>query len=134
MDISPKQYAQSLFESLADKKNQNEIKTTIEIFANILESNNDLAKSRQVIIEFESLWNRKNGIVEAKITSAKKLDKELVKSISAYIAETTDASEVKISEKIEENLLGGAILEYENRIMDMSLRTGLKSLRRELEK
>ena len=98
MRISPKQYAQSLFESL-DGKKDNEAKEIIKTFAQVLVKNNQSSQTEKIISYFVELWDKKNDIVQAEITSAHKLDVNIVKLLEKYIEKASNSKKVEIKQK-----------------------------------
>ncbi|MFH0923831.1 MAG: ATP synthase F1 subunit delta [Candidatus Falkowbacteria bacterium] len=128
MKISVKQYAQSLYEAVADKSNS-QIKNAVKNFFQILVQNNDLAKADEIINEFVKIWNKENGIIEAGVESAKALDDNIVKLLNNYIAELSGAKTVILNQTVNKYILGGVIIKYGDKILDGSLRARLGELK-----
>lgn len=133
MNISSRQYAESLYEAVRDK-NDSQIKDAINNFFNILVQNNDMAKAEEVVKEFEETWDREQGIIKAKVVSAKELDNDIVKLLNNYIAELSGAKKVSLNQEVNKNILGGVIIKYEDKILDGSLRARLNELKVEMVK
>jgi len=133
MKITPKQYAVALYESIKDKK-EDKAKAVLGEFVKALIHNNDISKERKIILEFEKIWNKKKGIVEAEIISANDLDKPIVKLLNKYIANLSKSEQVVSRQLIDKNLLGGAVLKYGDKIIDGSLKTRLNNLKEEMVK
>jgi F-type H+-transporting ATPase subunit delta len=133
MKITPKQYAQSLYESLKgeDKKHASEI---VKKFFEVLVKNNNVGQMSRIIEQFAKIWNAENGIAESVVTSAKELDKETVKLLNGYIAEQTGAKEVQITEKVDKDILGGVVIRYGDQVLDGSLKTRISSLKEQMVK
>ena len=131
MKITAKQYAESLYEAVQDKNNS-QIKNSINNFFSILIQNNDIAKAEVIVKEFEKIWNTEQGIIEAKVVSAKELDNKIVKLLNNYIAELSGAEKVNLNQKINKDILGGVIIKYEDKILDGSLRMRLSELKGEM--
>ena len=128
MNVSSKQYAESLYQAVRDKNNS-QIKDAIKNFFSILIQNNDILKAEEIVKEFEKIWNTEQGIIEAKIVSAKELNKNIVKLLNNYITELSGAEKVILNQKINKNILGGVIIKYEDKILDGSLRAKLNELK-----
>jgi len=128
MKLNSKQYAQSLFEVLieSDEDSYNEY---IKKFAKILFDNNQTSCLEEIVNHFDRLWNRHYKIVEAEITSAQSIDNELREDLKNYIAKLTKTTEVVIKESKDENILGGVVLKYGDKILDQSMRNKLNNLR-----
>lgn len=129
MKIAPKQYAESLYDSVSDKP-KNEIKKVIEGFARILISNNDISKLDKIIEQFSLIWKKEGGIVEAEIKSARELDKQVVKLLNNYIASLSGAKKVEVKEQVDKNILGGLVIKYNDKVLDGSLKTRIKELKK----
>jgi F-type H+-transporting ATPase subunit delta len=130
MKINPKKYALALYESVALEEGA--IENLLKNFVKILVKNNDLSKAKKIEIEFNKIWNKKKGIVDANIISAKKTDKETLEIIENYIKKISGSPNVNMQEEIDKNMIGGIIIKYEDKILDGSLRTSLKTLKEKL--
>ena len=133
MKISAKQYAQALYESL-EGKNRNEIKSVIVEFAKVLAADNGLSKTAEIVEKFNKIYNQEEGIVEAEISSAKKLQKNLLNELAGYIKKISQAKKVEILETEDKNLLGGIVIKFGDKVLDGSLKTKLSLLKKELKK
>lgn len=133
MKVLVKQYAKTLY-NLFDGKKKNEVEKIIAEFVAVLAENNDLGKIKKIIAEFEKFWNKERGIVEAEITSARGLDKDVVKLLNSYIVKLSGAKEVIMSEKVDKNLLGGVVLRFGDKVVDGSLRNRLEDLKQKMLK
>jgi len=133
MKITAKQFALSLYDA-ADGKTPVQVKAVIEKFVLLLAKKSQLAKAEKIIAEFLKIWNEKHGITEAKVLSAKKLSRETVKQLKDYIKKLSKANEVTMEEGVDENILGGVIIRYGDRILDGSLKTSLAELKNKMVK
>lgn len=133
MKIKAKQYARALYESCAGKS-EKELKSSLKDFVSVLVRNNDLSKVNSITTEFAKIWNREKGIVEAQVTGARELDKEMIKTIKNYLDKTVNAKEVIIKENIDNTILGGVILKYGDKILDASVKSKLNQLKNNLKK
>jgi F-type H+-transporting ATPase subunit delta len=130
MKINPKKYALALYESVALEEGA--IENLLKNFVKILVKNNDLSKAKKIEIEFNKIWNKKKGIVDANIISAKKTDQETLEIIENYIKKISGSPNVNMQEEIDKDMIGGIIIKYEDKILDGSLRTSLKTLKEKL--
>jgi F-type H+-transporting ATPase subunit delta len=133
MKITAKQFALSLYESV-DGKSAAQVKPVIEKFVLLLAGKNQLVKAEKIIAEFVKIWNLKRGVVEAGVTSARELDRETVKFLKSYLMTFSGAKEVKLSQEVDEKLLGGVVIRYGDKILDGSLKTALVDLKEKLIK
>ncbi|MBI4811838.1 ATP synthase F1 subunit delta [Candidatus Falkowbacteria bacterium] len=133
MKITFKQYAQVLYEIMADK-DTGEIKDDVKKFIESLAKNEQLKKAHKIMIEFVKIWNKEKGIVEAEAISARELDKDIVKLLNNYIVKLSGAKEVLISEKINKDILGGVVIKYGDRVVDGSLKSRVIEFKNSLVK
>ncbi|MCG2690591.1 ATP synthase F1 subunit delta [Candidatus Parcubacteria bacterium] len=133
MKITPKQYAESLYQSVINKKDSR-IKGILDNFVKLLIDNNDISKIDKIIGQFKKIWNREEGIVEAEAVSARELDKKIVKLLNGYIVQLSGARKVLLKQKVDKNILGGVIIKYEDKILDGSLKMKLNELRSKMIK
>ncbi len=127
MKVTPKTYANSLFESTLGKDDY-EVKKIVDNFTDLLIKNNDLSKARKVTQIFSSLWNKENGIIESEVISARKLDTDSLNSIKDFLITQSKAKKILVKEKINKDILGGVIIKYDDKILDNSLKTKIKDL------
>ena len=133
MNISPKQYGEALYEAVKEKKDS-DIKIVINNFFNILIQNNDITKAKEIVKNFEKIWNTEHRIIEADIISAEELDKNIIKLLNDYIIELSGAEKISLKQNINKNILGGVIITYEDKVLDGSLRMRLVELKKEMVK
>lgn len=133
MKITPKQYADALFQSVSGQ-NETRIKNAVNNFANLVIENNDVSKINKIIKQFEIIWNKENGIVEAEISGARKLDDKIIRLLSDYISELSGVKEVVAREQIDKNILGGVIIRYGDKVLDGSIKTRLEELKNNMIK
>ena len=133
MKVTAKQYARSLYE-VAQNKKGSQAKDAIKRFTVLLVNNNDIAKADKIIMEFEQLWNKEQGIVAAEIVSARELDKKIVKMLNDYIVKLSQAEKVEVTEKVDRNILGGTVIKFGDKIIDGSTKARLDELKREMIK
>ncbi len=131
MIISTKQYTQSLYEALKNKKPA-EIKDFIHNFGLILARQNDLDRSEEIILSFKKLWDYEHGELSAELVSARLLEPIAKKVVLDYLQVKSGKSKVNLQEKINSDLIGGFILHYNSRVLDGSLRSSLVNLKNKI--
>jgi F-type H+-transporting ATPase subunit delta len=131
MKISSRQYAQSLYESVA-QKSEKEVKVVLKNFVALLGKQRELGRVEEIIFAFNEIWNKANGEVVATLTSARKLDAVAKKMIVDYLENKADAKKIVLTEEIDEKLIGGFILKYDGKVIDGSLKTSLDDLKNKL--
>lgn len=133
MKTRAKQYAQALYEAL-EYKDQEQAKAVVDNFMQFLVRNRDLPKADKILKHFDNIWNNNKGITEAKAITSTEMDKETLDLLKEYISQTTQAREVKINNGVDKDILGGFIVRYQGKIIDASLRTQVKRLKKFLVK
>lgn len=82
---------------------------------------------------FDEMWAEENKQLEVTLTSAVELDPEIVERVGAEIERQTDRT-VEMESRVDENVLGGLVLQVGNMVLDASIRNRLETLRKEVAK
>jgi ATP synthase F1 delta subunit len=80
---------------------------------------------------FDELWAEENKRLEVTLTSAVELDPEVVERVGAEIERQTDRT-VELRSRVDEDVLGGLVLQVGNMVLDASIRNRLERLRKEV--
>ena len=78
---------------------------------------------------FDALWAKENKRLGVTVTSAVELDPELLERIGKEIEKQTGQT-VELESNIDENVLGGLVLQVGNMVLDASVRARLDKLRK----
>jgi F-type H+-transporting ATPase subunit delta len=79
--------------------------------------------------EFDTLWKRENRRIDVTVTSAIDLDPAVVARIGEEIERQTD-QRVELTSRVDEDILGGVVLQVGNMVLDASIRNRLEKLRK----
>jgi len=79
--------------------------------------------------EFETMWKRERRQIDVTVTSAAELDPAVVEKIGAEIERQT-GQEVDLASRVDEEILGGIVLQVGNMVLDASIRSRLEKLRK----
>jgi F-type H+-transporting ATPase subunit delta len=79
--------------------------------------------------EFDTLWKRENRRIDVTVTSAIELDPAVVDRIGEEIERQTD-QRVELTSRVDEDILGGVVLQVGNMVLDASIRNRLEKLRK----
>ncbi|MCX6796796.1 MAG: ATP synthase F1 subunit delta [Candidatus Falkowbacteria bacterium] len=131
MKISAKKYAQALFDLTAGKSKK-EAGSAIKEFIRVLLVNNDFSKAEKIIDEFKNICDQKEGVIRAKVFSATELADNSLKLISKYLKEKTGAQKVALEKVVKKDLIGGLIVRYGDRVLDLSLKNRVKELKKKM--
>lgn len=80
---------------------------------------------------FSELYFKDKGIVLAKVKSSVNLSESEMKKLTEKL-ETKTGKKVRLTNVVEPNLLGGAVLEYDGKEFDGSIKARLNSLKKSL--
>ena len=97
-------------------------------FLRLLAKNRRLFAAEDMIKAFRSILARERGEVEAEVTSAHALTESQMTTLHDTLKRQV-ARNVKISTKVDPNLLGGLVVKIGSRMIDSSLRTKLNALK-----
>lgn len=128
MKISVRQYAQSLYESVQGRE-KSELKSVIENFVCLLAKRRELSRAEAIVTAFSEIWDKEEGRLQADISTARTIDQEAKKSVSAYLQKRSGAKTIELKERTDAGMLGGFILRYRDKVVDASLKSSLKNLR-----
>ena len=132
MKVSVKQYAQTLFELTIDKSNA-EVDGIIVRFVVFMKKMGDLKKSRDVITQFNNIYNAKNNIVEAVVTSVRMLDSNIQEDVQSFVRKEYGATSVILNNIIDTEIKGGIIVRVGDEVLDGSISGRLKQLKKGLK-
>lgn len=93
-------------------------------FLGVLSDNNRLDQFPGIYQNFSQLTDAHNGIVEAKITSAKTLDSKILKRLQTAISKSSFVGEgktLKVTNSINPDILGGLVVEVGDKTVDLSI-------------
>ncbi len=129
MKISPKQYAQSLYEIVSQTE---DCDVVIKNFVKVLVARNQLGKAEKIIQEFIKIWNKEQGIVEGDLVSVRELDKDMIDKLNNSVAEVLGAKKVNLKNKVDKNILGGFVAQLGDIVIDGSVKNQLNNLKNKL--
>lgn len=130
MKIKPKQYAVALFEAVKDAPKER-VHEILDNFINTLVKNNALRFAPQIIAYFIKYTNQTLEIGDLKISSAEPLKDEVIEKIGKAAPDILGKKfkKLNIIKEVDPSLIGGFILESEDRIFDNSLKNKFKILK-----
>jgi F-type H+-transporting ATPase subunit delta len=79
--------------------------------------------------ELDELWKRENRRLDVTVVSAVELDPAVVGRIGQEVERQT-GEEVELSSRVDDDILGGIVLQVGNMILDASIRSRLEKLRK----
>ncbi len=129
MKLTTKQYAQGLLEAITET-NPKDHDLVLDKFVKILAQNGILDKSEEIEKEYRILENEAKGINTAEITMAREseIDNSLINELNRIVSKKLD-----IKTKIDKGIIGGVIVKVDDTLIDASVKTQLKNLKKSLK-
>ncbi|MFH1534774.1 MAG: F0F1 ATP synthase subunit delta, partial [Patescibacteria group bacterium] len=103
--ITPRKYAQGLYESLQDK-DKSEVSNTIKSFIQVLVRNKVISKSDKIVKAFHDYIYEQEGIQLVSVYSVEALSNNLKKEIETGL-KIALKKEIELEEHIDSSLIGG---------------------------
>jgi len=128
MKISPRQYAELLYEITRDKKKK-EIDDYIQKFIQLLISRKDLKKISSIIRVFEEVYSKKTGIPKIQYWVSQSVSDSIKKNLKSKFGQDTE-----IKESIDETLVDGIKIQINDTVYDASIKNQLKQIARTITK
>ena len=79
--------------------------------------------------QFEEMWAKENKRLEVTVTSAVDLDPDISERIGSEIEQQTGQS-VELRSRVDDDILGGLVVQVGNMVLDASVRNRLDKLRK----
>ncbi len=127
MKISAKQYAKALLESVLSAPDKE--KEIIKRFASLLFKSGKSSMLPAIVEHFELLWNEHHNISDVEIISARQLSDEVYKMLEKKAAVMAGVDKIEAKKTLDPKILGGAVLRYQDKVLDMSLYTKFEHLK-----
>ena len=128
MKISTKQYANALYE-LTEGKDESQIDDLITRFVAQMKKMGDIKKAKEVVNQFEAIYNKKNGIVKAVVTTTRKLTDTENDEVIEFIKKKYNVANVEMDTVIDKNIKGGIIIKVGDEVLDGSVNGRLNKLK-----
>jgi F-type H+-transporting ATPase subunit delta len=133
MKVSATQYARTLLE-LTENKSEQEISAVVVKFAEQMKKDGQLKNAGAIMEKFSELYNKAHGIVATQVCGRREVSPEVLKKVGAFVKEKYSAQEVEMEVVVDEKIQGGIIIKVGDEIIDGSVASQLKRLKKELTK
>jgi len=87
----------------------------------------------EISAQFVEIYKLYKNIISVEITTATQIDKDLRLKILTLLEKRANA-QIDLTEKVDEDIIGGFVLSYEDKQYDASILRQIKNLRREFDK
>ncbi|MDF7638775.1 ATP synthase F1 subunit delta [Lactobacillus sp. ESL0791] len=104
----------------------------VKAFLDFLLEYNRFGNLLAIIDEFTYLYDKAKGITSGVAITAVKLDNDQLDKLSKSIAEKYHLNAVLLENQVDPNIIGGVILEIEDRVINGSVKNKLKKIRTQL--
>ncbi len=143
MKKTPKQYAVAFYQAAQGKKAK-ELDRVVLGFVKILQRDNKLSWKEKILAELTLHSNKKEGIKELEITSARELSKTQLSDLKKKFARLPclpdrqaerqgEEKQILAKEKVSPEILGGLILKLDDKLWNFSLKNQLNTLKNQLK-
>lgn len=78
--------------------------------------------------QFDEMWQQENKLLEVTVTSAIELDPAIAQQVGAEVERQT-GKKVELTSRVDEDIIGGLVLQVGNMVLDTSIRNNLEKLR-----
>lgn len=96
---------------------------------NLMTVNRDITKFPDMHRIFSEMADEHRGIARAEVITAVPLDNAQRSQLAAGLAKMVGRDEVKISESVDPEIIGGVVAKVGDRLIDGSTRTQLQAMR-----
>jgi len=119
-----------------DKKNsilsaifKSKVSALTMAFIDILTKKNREPLLPEISAEFHNAYNRYKGVGKASVTTTVPMDEKTRQQFETIVKKLSNSKEVELDEKVDKELIGGFILNVEDKQIDASIRNSLKKLK-----
>ena len=98
----------------------------------LLASRNAASSMSAVVERYQQLLDAHRGIERAEVVSAVPLDAQQLEKIAELLKTMVDSKEVRLTSRVDPQILGGLVARVGDRLMDGSTLTRLRAMEREL--
>jgi F-type H+-transporting ATPase subunit delta len=88
----------------------------------------------EIVIAFIDQYNQIKGIHKVKLTTAIAVSEDVKNAIIDKIKTETSIQNIELEAKVDEKLIGGFVLEFDNNLVDASVARDLRDVRAQFNK
>ncbi len=98
-------------------------------FIKLVATKRRLFAIREMIVNYNKLYDSYRGVARAEVTSAAALSSEHVAALKDVLKAVTGGKNVEISVNVDPSIIGGLVVRLGSRMVDGSLKTKLNAIR-----
>jgi F-type H+-transporting ATPase subunit delta len=87
---------------------------------------------KDIFEQFIKSYKIQNNILETELITATQMDNATIESIGNYIKKVTGSSSVELKNIIDEKIIGGFALKYEDKLIDATISNRIEQLKKHL--
>lgn len=100
-------------------------------FLQLLAERHRLPAIQRIRTQYEALWAEHNKLLPVTVTSAVSLPQETIEKIGSSVEQQT-GRKVELTGKIDDDIIGGLVLQVGNMVLDASIKGRLERLRKQV--
>lgn len=132
MRITPKQYAEGLYEAVRNAKPSERAGILDQFFA-LLVRERRMREMPAILTVLQRIVERENNDKWVSVRSVRALSHEAVRELQGRLTQVLGVQRVDIDQKVDPNLRGGMVIESEDETLDASIRGTLLQLRKHFQ-
>lgn len=110
------------------------ISTITTLFNKLLVSKGRESNLPEIVDSFIDQYNTLNGIHKVKLTTAVEVSETLKNNIAAKASTEGGLGKVELETSVDESLIGGFVLEFNNNLVDASIARDLRDIKAQFSK
>ena len=122
--------AKAVFLSLAEK-NKEETKKVVDNFITYLQEHKLMSLLPKVMIALRALQNQATDTVGVTVISSQELTDNLLKKLSSIMKDRLD-KDVILDNQLDKEIIGGLLLRYDDKMIDVSIKNKVNQLVKQL--
>ena len=130
MKFVPRDYADILYAAL-DGATDPLADQIVQRFVAWLNRQGHLSRLPLIIREFEKMYNQRHHILKTQVTVTRPLEAQ-AKDYLVKILERTTRQTVELHQQVNSTIIGGAVIELEDQLLDASVKEQLRQLHQQL--
>lgn len=102
-------------------------------FITLLVGKNRESNLPEIITSFISLYKQHKNIHTVKLTTAVPVSDDMKKAIVGQVKKSSGYENIELEEKVDENIIGGFVLQIGDKLVDASIAYDLKAIAKQFE-
>lgn len=86
----------------------------------------------EIASRFIKTYDKLKGIARASVTSAIPLNEASMATIKRYLSGALGVDQIELETKIDPSIIGGMLIRYEDKLLDLSIAKELREIRKEI--